>query len=341
MRIRSLAKGDVGADVKWLKSWLNVFVTPAPDLNSDNKFDDATTRAIMQFKLQNGILPMNGVADSHVYTVIWQKISPTIGNTTIFGSSLRFDRTIFLDHFLQGFTEVKDGTIPSLLRFLSKIEWDEGFQSEHVPWVAYMLATTWWETAATFAPVAEGGCDDTGCTPVTNKKTGAVNNRTYGRPRACPNPAKCPPQPCPADPTNAAKTHTYYGRGYVQLTHFDTYVSTSRLLFREGVLTAEDQLVHFPEKVMDEDIAYLIISVGLREGKFFTTQKLSQFIDLAHPATAAQRLTQYKKRERLSTARITMMTLPLWPSNLRGLSICRERRLHIGARLWRPPLRSA
>jgi hypothetical protein len=57
--------------------------------------------------------------------------------------------------------------------------------------------------------------------------------------------------------------------------------------------------VHFPEKVMEEDIAYLIISVGLREGKFFTTQKLSQFIDLAHPATPAQRLTQYKKARAL------------------------------------------
>ena len=299
MRIRTLSKGATGPEVKWLKSWLNVLVTPSPNLAADDKFDDDTAQAVIQFKIQNVILPAGGVADAHVYAAIWRAITPSLANTSFFGGGLRFDRAIFLDHFLQAFNEVKQETVPNLLNFLGKIEWDDGFQARHIPWVAYMLATTWWETARTFAPIAEGGCDDTGCTPITNPKTGAVNNREYGRPRTCPNLAKTPPGTCPADPTNTSVTHTYYGRGYVQLTHFDTYKSTSRELFRLGLLTSEDQLVHFPEKVMDEDIAYHIISVGLRDGKYFTTQTLGRFIDLGHLATPAQRLAQYKNARAL------------------------------------------
>jgi hypothetical protein len=136
VRIRTLSKGALGPEVKWLKSWLNVLVTPSPGLTIDNKFDDDTVKAVMQYKLDNGILPINGVADTHVYTSMWQKISPTLSNTSIFGSSMRFDRAIFLDHFLQSFSEVREDAVPNLMNFLSKIEWDDGFQSEHVPWVA-------------------------------------------------------------------------------------------------------------------------------------------------------------------------------------------------------------
>jgi hypothetical protein len=307
VRIRTLTKGDRGPEVTWLKSWLNFLVTPAPNLKADNKFDDDTAQAVLSFKIQNNLIPIDGVADTHVYTAIWQKIAPSLSNTTIFGSQLRFDRTLFLDHFLQSFSEVKEETVPNLLDFLGKIEWDDGFKSEHVPWVAYVLATTWWETARTFAPVPEGGCNDvTGCTAITNPKTGAVNRRTYGAPTPCPNTEAG--TPCPAHPTDTPDprtgrlprvTHTYYGRGYVQLTFRDNYRAASQWLFRQGLLPAEDHLIHFPEKVMDEDIAYLIISVGLREGRFFTRQSLSDYIDVAHPATAAARLTQYKNARHL------------------------------------------
>ena len=300
MRIRTLSKGAKGPEVLWLKTWLNVLVIPSPGLKHDKTFDDDTAAAVLKFKQQNGIMPLNGVADSHIYAAIWRKTTFSMSNPTIFGSPLRFDRAIFLDHFLQSFNEMKEQTVPNLLNFLSKIEWDAGFQAEHIPWVAYTLATAWWETARTFAPIGEGGCDDTtGCTPVTNKKTGAVNPRSYGKPTPCPNFSKKPPGTCPADPTDTKKTHTYYGRGYVQLTHFANYEATSKEFYKRGLVTADDYFVHHPEKVMNEDYAYTIISVGLREGKFFTSQTLSKFINLKAPATPTQRLAQYKNARHL------------------------------------------
>jgi putative chitinase len=300
MRIRTLSRGAKGHEVQWLKSWLNVLVVPSPGLKVDMKFDDATAAAVLLFKLKNSIMPLNGVADSQVYAAIWQKSTFSLSNTSMFGSALRFDRMIFLDHFLQSFNEVNEKTVPRLLNFLGKIEWDTGFQAGQIPWVAYMLATAWWETGRTFAPVAEGGCNDkTGCSPITNKKTGKVNARAYGQPTPCPNLAKKPAGHCPADPTDASKTHTYYGRGYVQLTHFSNYSGTSQELHRRGLVPADDHLVHFPEKVMDEDLAYIIISVGLRDGKFFTSQPMSTFINPSVPATPKERFAQYKHARHL------------------------------------------
>jgi hypothetical protein len=143
---------------------------------------------------------------------------------------------------------MKENTVSNLLAILSKIEWDSRFQVKHVPWVAYLLATAMWETGMTFAPVAEGGCNDTtGCTAIKRRdKQGNVltdkdgnilyNQRDYGKPRPCPNLEAKPPTPCPAAPANAKKTHTYYGRGYVQLTFLDNYRTVSKSLYTKKLV---------------------------------------------------------------------------------------------------------
>lgn len=60
----------------------------------------------------------------------------------------------------------------------------------------------------------------------------------------------------------------YYGRGYVQLTWQDNYEKAGKAI---GI-----DLVQFPEKAMDPEIAALIIVRGMKEG-WFTGKKLSQF----------------------------------------------------------------
>ena len=61
------------------------------------------------------------------------------------------------------------------------------FKWRTFPWVAYMLATAYHETAYTLAPIKEGGCNDVdGCTTITDEN-GNVNNRDYGDPTPCPN----------------------------------------------------------------------------------------------------------------------------------------------------------
>jgi putative chitinase len=78
---------------------------------------------------------------------------------------------------------------------------------------------------------------------------------------------KTPPRPCPA----GKKTHTYYGRGYAQLTHFRNYQLLSERL---GL---GDQLIHFSERANQPDISYNILSVGMREG-LFTGHRLRNYI---------------------------------------------------------------
>src|SRR5262249_27373820 len=67
-------------------------------------------------------------------------------------------------------------------------------------------------------------------------------------------------------------TNTYYGRGYVQLTWENNYQKMSQ------ALDMGDTLVMHPEEVMKPDIAYKILSYGMREGSF-TGKKLSDYIN--------------------------------------------------------------
>lgn len=74
-------------------------------------------------------------------------------------------------------------------------EWEQSGLTD-LRWLAYMLATTWHETAATMQPIEEYG---------------KGKGRAYGKPHP--------------------KTgETYYGRGYVQLTWYDNYLKMGKIL---------------------------------------------------------------------------------------------------------------
>ena len=76
MKVRLLAKGDRGQEVKWLKQMLNRLVVPIPLLDDkDDRFDDATGDAVTMFRLQNHVFPLSKVADSRVIITIWEKTS--------------------------------------------------------------------------------------------------------------------------------------------------------------------------------------------------------------------------------------------------------------------------
>jgi hypothetical protein len=145
-----------------------------------------------------------------------------------------------------------------LERLLSYIEEDPNVND--VTWAAYMLATVKTECADTWQPIKEYGCVE-GRTPVCTPykgKDGKMHDRSYGDPVPCPNLKLKPAQVCPAGKT----AHHYYGRGYVQLTHQGNYKQMS------DKLRGNDELIHFPERVMDPDTAYAIMSLGMRDGLF-------------------------------------------------------------------------
>jgi putative chitinase len=93
---------------------------------------------------------------------------------------------------------------------------------------AYILATTWHETACTCQPIAEYG-----------KGAGMPYGTPYG-------PYK----------------QVYYGRGYVQLTWYDNY------LLQDEKLGLNSELVKKPDLALDPEIATQILFGGMRDGDF-------------------------------------------------------------------------
>ena len=94
--------------------------------------------------------------------------------------------------------------------------------------LAYILATTFHETAQTMAPIAEYG---------------KGKGKAYG---------------VPAGPYG----QVYYGRGYVQLTWYDNYVKQDRKLGLGG------ELVKNADLAMEPDTALQILFGGMTDGDF-------------------------------------------------------------------------
>lgn len=115
-----------------------------------------------------------------------------------------------------------------------------------VRWACYMLATVKHETANTFQPIEEFG---------------KGKGKEYGAPVEY------------KDKNSKVYSHVYYGRGYVQLTWMDKYLNVGKAIGHG------DELVVDPTLAMNEEIAYQIMSYGMRSGAFTTRKhKLEDYI---------------------------------------------------------------
>jgi len=275
----NLTTGSSGKIVEKLQGWLNELLKLKPPLNVNGFFDPKTGGALRRFQQLNN-LPIGPQPVVSIRT--WRMIGWKLGKRRILEDpdvpeplkklmavdviakpgNLKIDKTVF--RFLYGLRvrksyvrKLNEQNLDLLLSFMEK-----DTAVDDLRWFAYMLATVLIECGAAFRPISEDGCNDTtGCVPIR------TNPRNYGKPTPCPNLLRKPAQPCPA----GKKTHTYYGRGYVQLTHLRNY---KKLSDRLGL---GDQLVHFPERAIQPDISYNVMSVGMREG-LFTRHRLSDYI---------------------------------------------------------------
>src|SRR5215831_6060035 len=112
----------------------------------------------------------------------------------------------------------------AILDYAEMLQWDDR-------WLAYLLATTYHETALTMQPIAEYG---------------KGKGKKYG---------------VPAGPYN----QVYYGRGFVQLTWYDNYVAMQKAL---GARWGGRDIVKVADKAMDLDIATDVIFYGMYYGSF-------------------------------------------------------------------------
>ena len=109
----------------------------------------------------------------------------------------------------------------ALLDWNEQLDWDDR-------WLAYLLATTYHETALTMQPIAEYG---------------KGKGKPYGQP-------------------DGPYNQCYYGRGFVQLTWYDNYVKQDNKLGLNG------QLVKVADTALDLQVATQIIFGGMADGDF-------------------------------------------------------------------------
>src|SRR5712692_9666939 len=138
-----------------------------------------------------------------------------------------FDRDTFFRMYEAAFAALSPPAASGLGALLASLEEDPDVSN--VRWAAYMMATVKHECADRWQPIEEFGKGQGRPYGIQVQATGS-NGKQY--------------------------LNVYYGRGYVQLTWKDNYEKMSR------VLGLSDELLIYPERVMEPEIAYKIMSYG-------------------------------------------------------------------------------
>jgi uncharacterized protein YgiM (DUF1202 family) len=153
---------------------------------------------------------------------------------------MKFDRQKFFDAYTAAFGAPNDSKRAGIDALLTAAEADADITD--IRWLAYMFATVKHECADTWKPIEEYG---------------KGKGRKYGNPVTV------------TDPAGKSYTNVYYGRGYVQLTWDYNYRNMGKVL--------GNRLLYEPSLALDAEVAYEIMSYGMRNGSF-TGAKLSRFI---------------------------------------------------------------
>ena len=119
-----------------------------------------------------------------------------------------------------------------------------------VRWAAYMMATAYHETTYSFKPVRESG-----------KGKGYKYSKEY----------EVTDKAGIRGKKNQKYKNVYYGRGYVQLTWDYNYKIVGKAIGQA------DNLHINPDLALKKDIAYKVMSYGMRKGSF-TKRKLSDYL---------------------------------------------------------------
>jgi hypothetical protein len=155
---------------------------------------------------------------------------------------MKFDHEKFFDSYRDAFGSLTQPKVDGIESLLTSLEADTDVNDER--WAAYMFATVKHECADQWKPIEEYG-----------KGAG----HPYGKPKTV------------TGADGQSYTNKYYGRGYVQLTWDYNYKKMS------DALGLNDSLYIHPEEALQPDIAYKIMSYGMRKGSF-TGKKLGDYI---------------------------------------------------------------
>jgi putative chitinase len=162
---------------------------------------------------------------------------------------MKFNHTTFFNSYREIYGKLNQTQVSGLDNLVGYIELDSDVTD--LRWAAYMLATVKHECADTFQPITERGAKSY----FDKYEPGTSIGKDLG---------------------NKVKGdgYLYRGRGYVQLTGRANYEKMSSNLG----LTGEDDLIVRPDNALHPDIAYRIMSYGMRFGSF-TRKKLNDYIN--------------------------------------------------------------
>lgn len=162
---------------------------------------------------------------------------------------MKFNHTTFFNNYKGVYGKLNQTQVSGLDNLLGYIELDPDITD--LRQAAYMLATVKHECADTYQPITEFG------------KKAYFNKYDAGTPigKRLGN-------------TVAGDGYLFRGRGYVQLTGRANYQNMSAAL----ALGPDDDLVAHPDYALHPDIAYRIMSYGMRHGTF-TGKKLNDYIN--------------------------------------------------------------
>src|SRR5258708_5867015 len=164
---------------------------------------------------------------------------------------MKFDHPTFLNSYSAVYGQLGPSQAAGLESLLDNVELDPDLAD--LRWVAYMLATVKLECADTFMPITERGPQSY----FDKYEPGTSIGKNLGN-------------------TQAGDGFLFRGRGYVQITGRANYQKMSGRL----ALSGGDDLVLHPEVALQPDVAYKIMSYGMRRGSF-TGKRLGNYINAA------------------------------------------------------------
>lgn len=135
--------------------------------------------------------------------------------------------------------------------------WEAEYADKDPAWLAYILATAWHETGAYMAPIREGfAASDEQAFARVQRHIQREGLRDYV--------------------SRKENGHSYYGRGFVQLTWDENYKAMG------AELGMGDQLYDNPDLVMEPSIAAKIICRGMVKGLFRRRHALERYLGNEH-----------------------------------------------------------
>jgi len=161
---------------------------------------------------------------------------------------MRIDHTAFFNGYRDAYGRLTQSVVSGIELLGRNMEADPNLKN--IQWAAYMLATVKHECADTWQPIVERGPRSY----FEKYETGTPLGKRLGN-------------------TEPGDGYRFRGRGYVQITGRANYAR----LTKELGLGPEADLVADPEQTLRPQIAYQIMSLGMRKG-LFTGKKLSDYI---------------------------------------------------------------